>query len=98
MRDFASAGAKNDIGAENDTCWEQEMTLGADNDTCREQKTTSEHSLEQKNDIGAENDIAGSRKRHRNKVGSKKRFIKNADCNGDFVDFYPFRKKWNIVL
>ena len=30
------AGAENDIGAENDTCWEQEMTLGAENNTCWE--------------------------------------------------------------
>ena len=50
------------LGAENDTCWEQEMTLGAENDTCRKQKITSEHSREQKNDIRAENDTAGSRK------------------------------------
>ena len=57
-------GAKNDIGAENDTCWEQEMTLGAENDTCREQKMISEDSWEQKmtseqkmTQSGAENDI-----------------------------------------
>ena len=52
MRDFPSAGAKNDIRAENDTSREQKMTLGAQNDTCREQEMT----------LGAGNDTSWEQK------------------------------------